>query len=60
MTPSEIDAYHRGRADLMVAIARRLGWSDGKLFGFAKPHELTPSDIRAAISRADAYVEETP
>lgn len=26
MTPAEIAAYHQGRADLYLAIARRLGW----------------------------------
>lgn len=58
MTPAEITAYHQGRADLYLAVARRLGWSDGKTFGFARAHDITPSDIRAAMARADAYTED--
>lgn len=58
MTPGELRAYHQGRADLYVAIARRFRWSDGKTFGFAKPHDITPAEIRSAWARADAYTDE--
>ena len=55
---SKLHYLTRGRADGLVQTAQLMGWDRGKTFGVGRKLGLDPSDVRAALERAEDCAEE--
>lgn len=50
--------YARGGADVLVRIARDLGWTESFTYAQGRRVGIDAGDVHEAIERADTYTEE--